>query len=149
MTATQHVHWDLDYEITLGATWSRFMDGLRDKRILGTRCARCERTFVPAQAFCEDCFEPASAWVELPDRGVLELHTVVRQGFVGGPAVPYAIGAIRLEGASTLLFHRLSGADLGDGSDASALAAGTPVRAVWASQRTGTILDIESFRVTP
>jgi len=140
---TQHVHWDLDYEIALGKTLSRFMDGLREGRMLGTTCARCKRTFVPAQDFCEACFEPIAEWTEVPDRGTLELFTIVRQGFAGGPDVPYAIGAIRLEGSSTLLFHRLSGIDL-DSADVDGLT-GSSVRAVWSSERSGTILDIDSF----
>ena len=38
MTArTQAVHWDLHYDIHLGATWSRFMEGLQNQTILAAR----------------------------------------------------------------------------------------------------------------
>jgi uncharacterized OB-fold protein len=79
------------------------MDGLRDRVILANSCPACERTFVPPQAYCESCFERTDQWRELPDEGIVEVFTVAWHGFRGGPQPPYAIGGIRLDGASTLL----------------------------------------------
>lgn len=143
---TQAVHWDLHYDIHLGATWSRFMEGLRHKQILANQCTTCERVFVPPQAYCESCFEPTESWRELSDDGVLEVFTVAWHGFTGGPTPPYAIGGIRLDGASTLLMHWIVGVDFARGTDVrDQLPFGTRVRAVWAEQRTGQILDIAHF----
>lgn len=144
--ATQPVHWDLHYDIHLGETWSRFMDGLREQRILANECGSCSRVFVPPQAYCESCFEPVTTWRELPPEGVLEVFTVAWHGFRGGPTPPYAIGGIRLDGASTLLMHWVVGAEFSDTGDVrAALPFGTRVRAVWSPERTGQILDIAHF----
>jgi uncharacterized protein len=144
--ATQAVHWNLHYDIHLGATWSRFMQGLVDRKILATRCGSCGRVFVPPQAYCESCFEPAQEWLELPPEGSLEVFTVAWHGFRGGPKPPYAIGGIRLDGASTLLMHWLVGPDFSDPARVRAqLPSGSRVRAVWAPERTGQILDIAHF----
>lgn len=144
--ATQAVHWDLHYDIHLGQTWSRFMDGLRDGKILANECTACSRTFVPPQDYCESCFEATKDWRELSGEGTLEVFTVAWHGFTGGPKPPYAIGGVRLDGASTLLMHWITGVDFAPGVDVrEALSFGTRVRAVWAPERTGSILDIAYF----
>lgn len=139
---TEAVHWDLHYDIHLGATWSRFMVGLRQQQILATRCEGCGRVYVPPQAYCESCFTRADTWLTLPEEGTIEAFTVAYVGFTGGPTPPYAIAGIRLDGANTLLMHWLSGVDL---TDAVPDLTGTRVRAVWAPERTGRILDIAHF----
>ncbi|WP_018178693.1 Zn-ribbon domain-containing OB-fold protein [Jongsikchunia kroppenstedtii] len=141
---TETVHWDLTYDIHLGATWGRFMAGLIDQKILATSCAVCGRVSVPPQAYCESCFEPTDDWIELPTEGVVEAYTVAQLGFTGGPKPPYAIAGIRLDGASTLLMHWLSGIDLSAAESTSDLVS-RRVRAVWAPNRTGHILDIAHF----
>lgn len=143
---TQPLRWELDYDIHLGATWSRFMQGLRDQQIFANRCPECGRTFVPPQAYCESCFIRTDAWLELPDEGDLEVFTVVWHGFTGGPKPPYAVGGIRLGGASTLLMHIVTGLDFDDPTTLrEQLPSGSRVRAVWAPERRGHILDISHF----
>ncbi|MFE3000995.1 Zn-ribbon domain-containing OB-fold protein [Nocardia sp. NPDC059246] len=143
---TQRVHWDLNYDIHLGATWGRFMAGLTEQKILANKCPDCARVFVPPQAYCESCFVRTDEWLELPPEGVVEAFTVAWQSFRGGPTPPYAIAGIRLDGASTLLMHYVHGLDLSDPNEVRAqLPVGTRVRAVWAQERTGQILDIAYF----
>ncbi|WP_026919033.1 Zn-ribbon domain-containing OB-fold protein [Gordonia shandongensis] len=142
--STEEVRWDLTFDIHLGATWSRFMAGLIDRVIYGTTCSACGRTSVPPQAFCESCFEPVDRWVELATEGVVEAFTVAQLGFTGGPTPPYVIAGIRLDGADTLLMHWLAGIDLSDDAAIADLV-GRRVRAVWAQERTGRILDIAHF----
>ncbi|MFF0243134.1 Zn-ribbon domain-containing OB-fold protein [Rhodococcus sp. D-6] len=143
---TTPVHWDLDYDIHLGQTWGRFMQGLREKKILANTGAKSTKVYVPPQAYCEDSFERNDEWVELSGEGDLVVYTVVWQGFRGGPKAPYAIGGIRLDGADTLLMHYIVGLDFSDPAGIRAqLPSGSRVRAVWAEERTGQILDISHF----
>lgn len=144
-TTTQHVHWDLDYDIHLGETWGRFMNGLKEKKIYANT-GGSSKVYVPPMAYCEESFRPNDTWVELPGEGVLEVFTVVWQGFRGGPQTPYAIGGIRLDGADTLLMHYVVGLDFTDPAGIrSQLPKGSRVRAVWAEERSGQILDIAYF----
>ncbi len=144
-TTTQHVHWDLDYDIHLGETWGRFMNGLKEKKIYANT-GGSTKVYVPPMAYCEESFRPNDTWVELSGEGVLEVFTVVWQGFRGGPKTPYAIGGIRLDGADTLLMHYVSGLDFSDPAGIHAqLPKGSRVRAVWAEERSGQILDIAYF----
>lgn len=142
----QDVNWNIDYKVHLGATWGRFMEGLSERRILATSCDRCGRVFVPPQPFCETCFEDTSNWQEVPSRGRLHAYTISYHEFLGSPPAPYALGAVQLEGADTMLIHFLGGADLSTPETASkTLQVGGPVEAVWAENPKGRITDIEHF----
>jgi uncharacterized OB-fold protein len=88
-----------------------------------------EHVVVPARPFAADGTRLEDA-VELPDEGVVEAVTVAHH-LDGAPA----FGLIRIEGATTPLFHRLS----------EVVEPGTRVRAVWREERSGSILDIAHF----
>lgn len=144
------VHWQLDYKIRLGRAWSRFMRGLQEQKLLGSRCDRCNRVYVPPQSYCESCFVPVESWLEVEPVGTLRTSTIVYQGFEGGPEAPYAVGAIELDGADSLLMHFIGGVDLSSEADArTALRSGARVRAVWSETRVGAITDIEHFVIEP
>ena len=49
-----------------GAVGSRFLTTLRDKAmILGMRCSKCNRVYVPARSVCTECFAQIDEWVDL------------------------------------------------------------------------------------
>ena len=142
------VYWNLHYKVRLGRAWSRFMRGLQEKKLLGSRCASCERTYVPPQQYCESCFTAIDEWMELDPVGTLETSTIVYQGFEGGPIAPYAVGAIKIDGADSLLLHFIGGVDLTSQAEArDQLRPGTRVHAVWAEERQAAITDIAHFSV--
>ncbi len=143
---THDVTWHIDYRIHLGETWSRFFHGLVAREIRATVCTSCDRTFVPPQSFCEHCFEPVDKWTTVSPKGTLHVATIIYRGFEGGPTPPYAVGGIQLDGADTLLMHHIGGIDLSDPDAARAtLRRGLRVEAVWADERTGSIMDIRHF----
>lgn len=140
------VHWSIDYRVKLGRAWSRFMRGLRDKQLWGTKCPECRRVYVPAQDYCEACYVKIDEWVQLDPVGTLNTATIVYQGFVGGPTAPYAVGAIAIDGTDSLFMHFIGGVDLSDPDAARArLRRGLRLRAVWADERTAAITDIRHF----
>lgn len=144
----QDVKWHLDYQVHVGRTWGRFLEGLRNGQILGTQCAGCDRVRVPAQSYCENCFREVTDWVELPDEGTLQAHTISYHEFQGSPPAPYALGAIQLDGATTVLMHQIGEIDLSSAEAArQRLRRGSRVKAVWAEDRKGHILDIQYFRL--
>ncbi|MFG2446534.1 Zn-ribbon domain-containing OB-fold protein [Nocardia fluminea] len=147
MNATRNVRWELDFRVNLGDTGTRFAAGLRAGTLFGTRCDGCSRVAVPAVAYCERCFEPATEWVELSGEGIVESFTVVHIA-PGGPPRPYVLGVMRLDGTDGLFVHYVGGISLGeDGSPPADFGPGARVRAVWAQDRTGSITDIAHFQV--
>ena len=133
---------DLRYEWDPGQAMGAFLEGLRDGRILATTCVECGRTLVPPRAFCERCFRPTDGWTEVGDLGRVETFSICHVTWDMRPLDhPELPAVIRLEGTSAGgLLHRLGEVRPED------VEIGMEVEAVWAEERTGSILDIEYFR---
>jgi acetyl-CoA C-acetyltransferase len=131
------------YSWDAGVAISRFLHGLRDGRILARECRRCSRVLVPPRMFCERCFRPTDAWLEVSDSGVVETFSICHVRWDMQPLDPPEIPAvIRLHETSEGGFlHKLGGID------PDSVAIGMGVRAVWRpeGERTGSILDISHF----
>jgi uncharacterized OB-fold protein len=132
------------HRYTPGVAGEAFFTGLRERGVLlGSRCASCDYTYVPARMFCERCFSELSVDTEVGPGGELVSFTILFEGIEGEPLdLPQVISAVRLDGADAVLIHRML--DLTD----EPLEIGERVEAVMkpAAQRTGSILDIEGFR---
>jgi hypothetical protein len=133
---------NVPYKWWAGETASRFFIALRDeKKILGTRCARCGRVYVPPRKVCPLCFTENTDWVTVSDQGVLLTYTVARRQLAALPGkVPAFFGLVKLDGADTALLHHL-----GEVEEAE-LRIGMRVKAEFAANRKGTIRDIAYFK---
>ncbi len=130
------------HRYTPGVAGKRFFEALRDKgEILATPCRACGVTYAPGRMFCERCFAALEEWIPVGPGGMLESFTTVHVGLDGEPAGPQLVGLVKLDGATTVMVHRLTGK--------SAPRIGSRVEAVLApkKKRTGSINDIEAFRL--
>ena len=135
----------LPYQYFAGATGSKFIVALRDeKKILGVKCEKCNKTFVPPRQTCERCFSKLTDnWVELEPTGEVTGFTVVRYAEPYQPKEPpYILALIKLDGADTSIAHILDCGDVGDAE------VGMRVRAVFSGERKDNILDIACFEPT-
>ncbi|HLD74686.1 MAG TPA: Zn-ribbon domain-containing OB-fold protein [Bdellovibrionota bacterium] len=57
------------YEYDTGLGIGKFLQGLKEGKILGTHCEKCNRTVVPPRIFCELCFGTQISWKELKTTG--------------------------------------------------------------------------------
>lgn len=130
----------VSFRYTPGVGNTAFFEALRDRGVfLGSRCDDCGVTYLPARIFCERCLAELEPSVECGPGGELLSWTIVRVDVDDQPLDgPVTYGLVRLDGADTVLLHRLLGVD-GDP------AIGMRVRAVLASDRVGSILDVEGF----
>ena len=139
--------WDGEFPVrhryTAGVAGTAFFTALRDRGVfLGSRCEACSYTYVPARLFCERCFAELAADTEVGPGGVLVSFTIGFVGMEGEPlAEPETTGLVRLDGADSVLLHRVFDAD-------EPLEIGERVEVVVRpeGEREGTILDIEGFR---
>ena len=139
--------WDGEFPVrhryTPGVAGTAFFTALRDRGVLlGSRCDACSYTYVPARLFCERCFAELAADTEVGPGGALVSFTIGFVGLEGEPLEePETIGLVRLDGADSVLVHRVLDAD-------EPLEIGERVEVVLRphGDRTGTILDIEGFR---
>lgn len=137
----------LPYEVAYGATWTRFFEGLKDKKIYGTRCKECKRVLVPARSFCPRCFVTTDEWVKVKEEGTLVAWCYTNYRYFGMPIEPpFVTGLIRLDGTDVNFLHLIGGFDLGNFEEVSkTLRNGIKVKAVWSEERRGHILDIKYF----
>lgn len=136
----------LRYDYALGEVAGRFMDGLREGKILATRCSKSGLTYLPPRAYCERTFEKCDSWVEADLEGVIEASTIVVRGFEGKRKPPMAIAFVRLDRTDSAIANYVDGVDLSNYEVAMKhLAPGRRVRVVFAERREGRITDF-SFR---
>lgn len=137
----------LPYHWALGATWTRFFDGLKEEKILGTRCKNCNKVLVPARTFCPRCYEDMEEWVEVGPEGTVDTWCLVDYKYYGQiKEPPYIIAQIRLDGADCGMTHFIGGFDLSDPDKVRGkIKTGTRVNAVWNKEKHADIYDIAYF----
>src|SRR5436190_15826528 len=132
----------LRYDYALGEVAGRFMAGLKEGKILATRCSKSGLTYLPPRAYCERSFERCDAWVEAGLEGVIEASTIVVRGFEGKRKPPVAIAFVKLDGTDSAIGNYVDGLDLSDYEAAmKKIAPGKRVRVRFADAREGRITD--------
>jgi len=134
------------YSWTTGIAIGKFLEGLKEGKIIGTRCTHCRRVVVPPRVFCELCFQPTKDWVDLPDTGIINTFSIsyiaTDTTRLKKPIIP---AVIELDGTSQAGFLHI----IGDAQPES-LRIGMRVKAIWSEQaeRKGSITDIKYFKPT-
>ena len=135
------------YKWAVGKAAARFISELvNSKRIVGLRCPSCKKVLAPPFDVCGDCFEEISGddgeWVEVGPCGAVQTFTVVHyKNPLCDLEPPYALVSVRLDGADTDFIHVVKGT-------CDDLAIGSRVEAVFAEEPAGTLMALESFRLT-
>ncbi len=128
---------------TFGVAGERFFRTIKDEgRILGTHCETCDRTYVPAAAFCERCMNQIDEWVDVGIVGEVVTFTHLFVNYDGS----------RRQEPETIVFIKL-----GDGGlihklalhNSEQVSIGMQAQAVFKppAEREGSILDISHFEL--
>lgn len=141
MTLVHESRIKVPYQWSTGIVGTRFFKAIRDdKKILGTRCGKCQKTFVPPVKTCGTCFSVCADWVAVGPEGTI---IAVTQALFDSKAHAVAnpiFAVIRLDGADTNILHLLA-------DPLERVPIGSRVRAVFKETRTGGILDIDHFQL--
>jgi len=140
---------DLPYKYSIGKLAVKFFEELKEnKKILGSKCPKCEKVHFPPRAVCADCFIKMEIgdMVELPPKGTLEGFTVVNYPFTdpstgGIRPFPYGYALFKLDGADTYTMHFINETDV------SKMKVGQRVEAVFKQEREGNLGDIHYFQI--
>ena len=129
---------------TAGIAGERFLREIKENgRIMGTRCGRCDLTYVPATMFCERCFAELDEWIEVPSQGEVFTYTILHRDLDDRPLdTPAILAYVKLAGTDGGLVHYIGE------TEKNLVHIGMEVEAVFkeADQRQGSILDIAYFR---
>jgi uncharacterized OB-fold protein len=134
----------LEYAWDAGVGISRYLEELKNGRIIGIRCKRCRRVVVPPRVVCEWCWEPMNDWVYLEDTGIVNTYSVCYIRWDASRAKePQIPAVIWIDGASNAGFLHLL-----EEVDPDEVKIGMKVQAVWKppEEREGSITDIKYFK---
>ncbi|BFI75654.1 Zn-ribbon domain-containing OB-fold protein [Sulfurisphaera ohwakuensis] len=66
----------LRYQIPIKKV-QKFFEGLKEGKILATKCNKCGTIYFPPQDDCPKCKISGLEWVEMPDEGELVAYTII------------------------------------------------------------------------
>ena len=132
----------LRYDYALGEVAGKFMEGLRNRKILATRCSKSAMVYLPPRAFCERSFEKCDSWVEAGSEGVIESSTIVVRGFEGSRPPPIAVAFVRLDGVDSAIPNYVEGLDMSNVDAAmTRILPGARVRVEFIAEPEGRVTD--------
>ena len=127
----------INYRYSYGGQSKFFIELKNNKKLLGTKCTKCGKIWMPPRINCSECYEP-SDWIVMKQAGIIEVSTIVwytTSAFI--KAIPYGIGFIKLDGADTALLQGVFSENLVP----SKIKKGQRVRTVFSKQREGKMTD--------
>jgi len=134
------------FEFWVGLYLDKFYDALENKKIIGNKCPKCGKIFVPPRKVCGECntiIPLEENWVDLPDTGTLKNFTIthykVNDRGVRKVKKPQIIGMINIDGSDTHIVYRLLNIEPED------LKIGMKVKIEWEEKTNGAPSDIKGF----
>ena len=86
---------------------SPFFLALEERRLMGTRCTKCGKVWMPPRVHCGDDLAICE-WVELPGVGALEAASLSAYTLTtGGGEDTLVLGYVTLEGADTAILQQV------------------------------------------
>ena len=73
----------LPYHYVAGDYRARYLRALKDKKILGSKCSKTGKVFVPPLVSSPESFAPCDEFVEVADRGVVTTFCIVNIPVIG------------------------------------------------------------------
>ncbi len=130
------------YKHVAGAYVEKFITEIgKNNKIMGVKCPKCGKVYVPPKMICFNCFEKMDEWVEVSNQGSVKGFTVVTHSTPVMPLEPpFAYALITLDGSNTEIVHIIKE------SDPKKLKLGMRVEAVFKDKPRKRITDIEYFR---
>ncbi len=135
---------ELTFRYAAGQYGSRFLEGLREGRILASRCPRCPRTLVPPRIACTHCSGRMTEIAEVSPCGTLLAWTLVAFPFLDPftgvqRPIPYCYGMVKFDGTDNTFQYFLSE------KDPTKLRVGQRVKAAFREERRGELADLLHF----
>jgi uncharacterized OB-fold protein len=86
---------------------SPFFRGLAEKRLLGSKCTKCNQKFATPRSHCMEC-GAETEWIEVPLEGKVHTWTICHFGSEAFlPECPFILVLVEFKGFDTLFLSRL------------------------------------------
>lgn len=139
---------NLKYAWDNGVAIGKYLEELKNGKIIAKKCNKCQRIMIPPRMFCELCFRSTDDWVYVKDTGIINTFSIsyvhwdasrIKEG-----EQPYLPAVIEIDNASKGMgiLHLLGEVIPNE------VKIGMRVKAVWkpVEERTGAITDIKYFK---
>ncbi len=136
------------HTFSTGKVMGKFLNGLKEKKILANKCPKCGRLQLPPREVCAECVVRVDEWVEVGPEGSIATPDIA---YYASPdpltgesrETPYCSAHFLLDGCKNheTLWHELKNADIDKAKK------GVRVRPVWNDKLIGAITDIKYFEV--
>ena len=148
----------VNQKFATGPVMGKFLQGLKDKKILAVKCPRCGRLQSPPREACAPCRVRNTEWVEIGPKGEMRMMEYV---YYASPdpltgetrETPYGAIGVLLDGCreEEVFWHLLRPDQLDKVQMGIVIndkkVSGSRLRPVWAESRTGSIFDIKYFEL--
>ena len=125
---------------TLGHGYEKFFEGLKDGKIIASKCEECGVTYLPPRIYCEECLSEITEFTEIKQNGVVLGYTIQKIDKNGNElAEPIIWALIGFEGVRGGIFHKLGELDPEE------IYIGMPVKPIFRKEKKGAIEDIKYF----
>ncbi|MBA3009552.1 MAG: SCP2 sterol-binding domain-containing protein [Proteobacteria bacterium] len=138
----------LDQTFSTGPVMGRFLNALKEKKILANKCPECKRLQIPPREVCAECVVRCEEFVEIGPEGVISTPDVV---YYASPdpltaetrETPYCSCHFLLDGCKghETMWHELKASDIPRAKR------GVRVRPVWNDTLKGCVTDIKYFEI--
>ena len=130
-----HYRWKTEQVKLMG----KFLDALKDKKLLGLKCPCCGLVYSPPKAVCR-CLCRPETWVEVSDEGVVTTFTFsgtwAFEGVQGEESETRIIVGVKMDGSDTMALSLLREANPED------VDVGMRVKVSWPETPEGKLVDI-------
>jgi uncharacterized OB-fold protein len=129
----------LDFSYTPGVAASRFLRSVEKGEIVGQRCPKCQKVYVPPRGACSMCGVATDEELTLTGKGTVTTFCITN---VPSPGLepPYVTAWIRLDGADITSMFLIQECDPKD------VRLGMRVEPVWAEEKKPNIGSIKYYR---
>ncbi len=139
---------ELRYAWDNGPAIGRYLEELKNGKIIARKCNSCNRTMIPPRMFCELCWTPTDEWVYVKDTGVINTYSLSHVNWdasrIKKGQKPHMPAVIEIDGASPgmAILHLLGEVE------PDKIKFGMKVKAVWKKpeDREGAITDIQYWK---
>jgi len=95
----------LPYHYVAGDHRASYLRALKDKKLLGSKCSKTGKVFVPPVICSPESFAPADRLIEVKDRGTVTTFCIVNIPVIGRDLpLPYVAASVALDGADISIF---------------------------------------------
>ena len=134
--------WDLStFKFRIeGSGLKRMLEGMKEAKLVGSRCSRCGTVFLPANFYCRKCHILVDEPAEVGDHGEVMSYTIGYADVRGNPLeVPNISLMVKMDGSDTWIMG------VGREMPPEDVHIGMRVKVKWSEERKGSLQDMESF----